>query len=521
MEQSKLYNLTVDSQSFISTNPPDTFPEHDYSFVEILYNETKIIQIKGNYVTRRGEVGSECIIEGLDIGEVITEPNETNDPSELKRSYFDRLRDYIEGMGIEERKTIIKNSNLLDPLVSDDSNLTRQLQQLFIAELGSSLVYYHFMLTDQEEMEFPFHPLEIKFPFPTIDFRVLDQNMGLYFSYPYKILNNLPIDTIGKVWLEQIDNFWTTWGSLFPKKLVLDFGPIIYDSVLAFSNYVQDQTETVSEQSNQIKIQAEKSSYQIDESLENALERINGAQAKFKEGADHFALLVTSIGSMVLKTIKIESDWSVKQLNDGYEKIRTELDGKGKNTLGQIEKIANDKITTLNKTLEGVKSCIKEYSKDHVMSMSRCKKQITESLWDSVPEIIGDLDNKLCKIIDRNVKDEIERCFCETITKYKRGAEKRLEEVLEPLVRRKTEQFKEEAEIVFKKTKNHADRAREHSNRAFDLISKVDRVEERINSLEMELSQTTIQKQITGLKKDMTEIKDVLGHICKTFNIRV
>jgi len=237
MSLSKLYNLTCEGRQFISINPPKAVPDAYYSLVEISYDSGVINTIKGIYVGKKDTEISECIISKLDVNEVILKNIEGD-------SYIDKLKSYIGTLEDEDKTNIIKGIDIID---FNSEDIDEILVKIFLIGLGSILTYYHFMSDNQESIGRPFYPVQFDFPLPTIDNSVLDQNLAEYLSYPAQILINISTKNHGKLWMDQLMDFWSVWGVLFPKEL--DFNKstndIIYDSIVGYANHLYNQTSSM------------------------------------------------------------------------------------------------------------------------------------------------------------------------------------------------------------------------------------------------------------------------------------
>lgn len=536
MSLNKLYNLTCEGKQFVSINPPKAVPDAYYSLVEISYDTTAIRTIKGIYIGKDDTEMSECVITDLNINDVVL--------SDIEGTYIDKLKYYIETFEDEDKINVIRDVDIID-FNSEEPN--EILIKLFLTELGSVLTYYHFMSVEQHTIGYPFHPIQFNFPLPSIDLSVLDQNLAEYLSYPAQILLNICTKNHGKLWMGQIIDFWNVWGVLFPKKLDLKMSTndIIYDSVVGYANHLYNQTATMCKYFKSAENVITDGCNHIQKATEESLKIVKNTNLGFQKKFRYASLLITTIATTVLKTIKLECDYSLNEMIECKEKcvkdiqkLNREISNGCNKCINDIERMRSDaheeirksahecidnvetKIRYIDQVSDEVQKHLKIYSKQCIEGMNTGKHQVIRHLWDCVPEIVEKVRRDVGKIINKNVSRRIECKFSDVMVDYKKNAENRLAEVLNPVVVQKVELFREEADRSIARAKNHADRAREHANRASDLVTRINNMETRINNMETEMSETAIQSQINELRTDMEEMKDVVNKIARALNIR-
>ena len=485
MTLNKLYNLTCEGRQFVSINSPKAVPECYYSLVEISYDKVAIKTIKGIYVGKDITEISECIIEDLEINKVIKSNN-------IENTYTDKLENYIKSLDSDDKINVIKSIDIID-FNEDEDDI--KLIKLFLCGLGSILTYYHFMSVNQQTIGHPFHPVQFEFPVPTIDLSVLDQNLAEYLSYPAKILMNISTKNHGKLWMEQLIDFWNIWGVLFPKELDLGSpNDIIYESILGYGNHLYNQTASMCKYFQSAENIITDGCDHIQKATEESLNIVKNTNLSFQKKFRYASLLITTISTTVLKTIKLECDYSLNEIIECKDKCVLDMKSVSNKTIDNIERIREECRNEINKI-----------SNRH--------------LWDCVPEIVEKVRHDVGKIINHNVSRRIESKFSDVMADYKEQAKNRLAEVLNPIVVQKVELFKEEADKAILKVKNHGNRAREHTNRSGNLVVKINKMEKRVDNIESDMSNSYIQTQINDIKKDMEEMKDMVSKIVKMLNI--
>jgi hypothetical protein len=533
-ETYKLYNLTCEGHQFMSVKPPTAVPDSYYSLVEVCYTSSIIKSIKGIYVGETEAETCECIYNDLDLDTVLNGEG----------TYLNRIRNYIDRLEQTDKDNIIHGDSIID---FGDENISDVLEKVFLIGLGSVLVYYHFISVDQETIGHPFYPVRIEFPTEEIDVTVLDQNVYKYLSYPAKIIINIPVKGNGKLWMVQLINFWNGWGDLFPKQLSLDksTNEVIYDSIVGYSNYLYNQTACMCKYFKTAENVVTEGCAQIEETTKDALKIIGDRDMDFEKKFKYASLLLTSITTMVLKTIKTETDLSLEELIECKEKcmvpveeIYNQIDTIKKSTVEDLEKIKADtqlelrkisksykinidsKIKEVNKTIDEVQKHLKIYTTKNIQELYRGKKEIIRYLYDKIPEIVSKVEYDVECMIDKNINKRIECKFSDVLCEYKRKAANRLSEVLNPVVARKTNEFKDKVDRSIRQAQSQADRARMQANRASDLVMGIGCLEKRLKDLETGISETKIQMELDSLKNDMDDLKDMVQEIARTLNLK-
>lgn len=531
----KLYNLTCEGRQFLSVKPPNTLPDGYYSLVEICYTSSLVKSVKGIYVGKNESETTECIFGDLDLDTILIGNSEDN--------YLVRVRKYIGSLEETDKDNIIHSDDIID--FSLESK-TQQLEKIFLIGVGSVLVYYHFMTISQESVGYPFHPVRIDFPVDTIDLSVLDQNVYEYLSYPAKILLNICVKSHGKLWMVQLMDFWNVWGVLFPKVLNLgDKTEIIYESIVGYSNHLYTQTASMCQYFKSAENVIVHGCEQINEVTEEALALIQGTDVDFKKKFRYAALLITTIATMVLKTIKAETDLSLEELIDckekciepmedicrGIEQCKNEaideLETIRLSTVSELKRTTNSCLMNVDEKIQGVEEVIKEiqkhlkiYATKNIQELHQSKSKVIRCMYEKIPEIVEKVRKDVDHIIYRSINKKIESKFSDVLCKYKRQAENRLLEVLNPVVSQKVNIFKEDARRAINQARSQAERARLQANRAEDLVMGIGCLEKRLKNLETGISETSIQRQIDEMKDDIDDLKDMVRQIARSLNIK-
>ncbi len=531
----KLYNLTCEGRQFLSVKPPNTLPDGYYSLVEICYGPSLIKSVKGIYVGKNESETTECIFGDLDLDTILIGDSEDN--------YLARVRKYIGSLEETDKDNIIHSDDIIDFSLEIKP---QQLEKIFLIGVGSVLVYYHFMTTSQESIGYPFHPVKIDFPVDTIDLSVLDQNVYEYLSYPAKILLNISVKSHGKLWMVQLMDFWNVWGVLFPKVLNLgDKSEIIYESIVGYSNHLYTQTASMSQYFKSAENVIVHGCDQIAETTKEALVLIQGTDVDFKKKFRYAALLITTIATMVLKTIKAETDLSLEELIDckekciepmedicrGIEQCKNEaideLETMRLSTISELDTTTKSCLMNVDEKIQGIEEVIKEiqkhlkiYATKNIQELQRSKSKVIRCMYEKIPEIVDKVRGDVDHIIYRSINKRIESKFSDVLCDYKRQAENRLSEVLNPVISQKVNVFKEDARRVINQARSQADRARLQANRAEDLVMGIGCLEKRLKNLEKGISETSIQRQIDEMKDDIDDLKDMVRQIARSLNIK-
>ena len=527
----KLYNLTCEGQQFISVKPPVSLPSSYYSLVETCYNGNIITSVKGMYVGKDRSEMTECVLGDINVSDVLI--NNVG-------GYLNTIRSYINTISDEEKQTIIQGYDLID---LENLNIDETLESLFVVGVGSLLVYYHFMLVDQESIGSPFSPINFSMPVDTIDVKLLDNNMYDYISYPAKILINIPSTNHGKLWMSQITEFWNIWGEMFGRSLDLnvDTNQIIYDSIVGYSNYVYNQTSNIFQKFQGVETLVAQGRDKIEETTMEALKLVEGVDVDYKKKFSHATTLVTTIGTMVLKEIKAETDLSIGEISDQKEKLiqpfaqvvkdmelnKGQINDLTKESCDNIEnrskncvKDVDSKIREINETIEEVRKHLKIYTTQNMQEIHQSKEDIIKCLYSEIHNIADKVRDDVGKIIHKNINKRIESKFSDVLCDYKQNAANRLSEVLEPVLIKKVAVFKEDTRKAIDQARAQVERARAQANRAEDLVTGIGCLEKRLKTLESGMSDSHIQQQIDGMKDDIDYLKDMVQKIAKTLNLR-
>lgn len=532
----KLYNLTCEGRQFISMKPPNALPSAYYSLVEICYTPSIIKSVKGIYVGKNESEVSECLFGDLDLDTILVGDDNDN--------YMTRLRKYIYTLEETDKDNIIHSNDIIDFSKQEKNDV---LEKIFMIGVGSILVYYHFMTIDQETIGYPFHPVQIDFPTDIIDIRILDQNVYHYLSYPAKIILNISVKSHGKLWMVQLMDFWNSWTPLFPKviNLEMETNDVIYKSIVGYSNHLYTQTASMCQYFKSAENIIADGCEQIEEVTKEALVMIKGTDIEFKKKFRYAALLITTIATMVLKTIKTETDLSLNELIeckekciapmedicqqieqcksdaiDDLEAVRLSTHSELKMTTNSCLTDVDKKIHHVNEVIEQVQKHLRIYATKNIQELQQSKTHIIRCMYEEIPKIVSKVRDDVGRIINRNVSKRIESKFSDVLADYKEKAADRLSEVLNPVVAQKVNVFREDAQKAIDQARVQAERARLQANRAEDLVMGIGCLEKRLKELETGISETSIQKQIDEMKEDIDDLKDMVRRIARSLHIK-
>ena len=163
-----LYNLTYDGDNYVSSKPPTSLPEQDYSFIEINYSDKHIKSVKGSMNL---EIEKECILSDLDISE-----------------YMNKLDLLLKREDIDKDKIQL---NFVENLEDEDI----RIKKIFLILLSSYLIYFNFL-------EFPF----------SISLELLDNRMFKYFT------DFAPTNALEKSFVKQVSLLHRYFSTIFEDK---------------------------------------------------------------------------------------------------------------------------------------------------------------------------------------------------------------------------------------------------------------------------------------------------------------
>lgn len=527
----KIYNLTCEGQQFISKRPPDVLPKINYSLVEVSYTPDIIISVKGIYIGKDSSERSECIFNDVDINSL--------SPDGYTDSYLQLVWEFIDTF--EDTEMILDNTNIID-LKSDPIPLI--LEQLFIIGLGSTLVYFHFMTETQEKIGHPFYPMKIDFP-TTVSIKSIDQNIINQLTYPARLLFNIAVKNHGKLWMAQIMDFATTWEPLIPKRFVLadQNEDIVYNSILGYSDYLYSETGFIYDYFKKAENVIVNGSDHIEAITINSLERIHQKDMEVYKKLRYASLLITTITTLVLKTIKADTDISIQELVEckdvckkDLETIFEDISTVKTKTITHLDSVATTidqrlhdlaekymeeieaKTKNVDTVIEELQRQLKIYATRNIQELQLTKRDIVKFMYDQIPGISEKVKDEVDGIINKNITKRIDDRFNDVLDQYQDEVEDRISEMLDPIVKHKVRKFTQETEKASKNINSQAERARKYANLTERMARKVDTVCAQAK----EYSDGSVQsREIKQLQKDVEELKKSIRDIMKSTGIEL
>jgi len=418
MHSQTVYSLTYQEGNYVTEHYPNMLPDNYYSLVRITYNKDEIVSIHGTYFGENDSETTECTFSEWGIGSVLV----SNDPDVT--NYLSKIKSYTDQLNDGDKTYLTENRNISESITSSDDILTK----IFMIDCASMLVYFHFILTDQESIGYPFYPVQIKFPEDTIDLSVLDQNVFEYISYSARILLSMNTQSIGKLWLVQLLDFWDVWGPLFPQSLEIsiDKEEIIYVSLIKrLTQYIKGVENIVTDGSDQLR-----------EMTFEVINLIRQSDHDIKNKFKYASLLLTTVGTMVLKAIKVETDAAMGEIESAREKNKLELERRVENfkerteqsfvTLTSVETEIRNSLETIQRDVNeysdrkahqikrefhSVQNLVHDYSDKYIEELKFHKNRAIERLYQEIPKIIED-----------EIESRVEFILNEIISEYKSRA---------------------------------------------------------------------------------------------------
>ena len=551
MPPEKIYNLTCDNHRFISLIPPNSVPDSYYSLIEVINNDNNIT-IKGIYVGGNKSEVLECIFTDVMINTSLNKDN--------------KLEKYIESLSTQDKKNIISNYEIVDIDnwdIANTNNINNTVKKIFLIGLGSVLVYLYFIVYCNLNKDYiniinyVFFPIKIVCPIRKVKLSVITKKIFEYLSYPSKLLINMNIQSPGKLWAGMILDFYNSFEEIIPEtsntvekiKLNQYTNKLIYKSVLGYSDYLYNQISNLSAYYNQSETIITTGSSQLKKITLNSLDVIKNSQHNFKKQFKYASLLLTTIATLILKTIKYETDVSIEEIKDcknnyimaidklidHVKQIESSLDeikDIKSNTLNEMEThkkliiddiiniktiMTNDINTNKQESLEKLENKTKEYLlilessknnlckeiekkedivtsqyKEYIQEIYKIKKLILQEINNKIPDLISQMHDTVSEVIYKNINEKIELKYKEIMAEYSKKMETSLLEALDPVVIRKVNTFNQEAEQIINTAKLHSNVCRVNANKVRELISnhnkRLGNIDERITSLEFSVN---------------------------------
>ena len=374
-----LYNLTCEGTNFISIKSPETLPDSNYSLVKIELN-LDLLNVDGTYV-----------------GDTEFETCEFKTSLSLD---LERLDLYIEELDSQYKVDSIDPETIID---LDMTNLDGLLKQLYFVEVGSYLCYCHFFRLDQESIGYPTEPLKISVPYESVSSELLDGNMFEYLGYYCEIMSNVPIESVGKSWLVQLDKFFSTWKNYYPSTLLIkNKEEAIFGAVLGYSNYLYSNLTELRNMFRQVHTTIEDGTNQIKQTSVRSVGLIDkDVQTRLK----YCSTLITTLSTLVLKTLKKETDISIGEIKQLQDRLRVNLDGlrdevqshrKSLKTITyKYDKQLESKVQYLEKLIDRSEKHIEIYSRKTIEQLHEIKLQTIEEIKKQIPTLISEIVNKI------------------------------------------------------------------------------------------------------------------------------
>jgi len=153
---------------------------------------------------------------------------------------LDKICSIIQDLDRSDRHNILNAFNIKSH--HDDDQI---LVNIFVSSLATYLSVIALMLQDQPSLKFPFSPFQsFTFPFDSVDTSFLTRSHFDYFSHLTRFLISINSSSIGRIWSQQLTNFWNIFGSCFHRGHHIDPSSIIYQTILGFSTFINSPKDT-------------------------------------------------------------------------------------------------------------------------------------------------------------------------------------------------------------------------------------------------------------------------------------
>lgn len=528
----KIYNFTCDGHNFISKGPPSTLPKSYYSLVEVAYSQSMIVSIKGIYIGEDRNEKSEVIFNDIDIDEL--------KPDGYSDTFLQLLWEYVDKMELSERTGIIDNLEIIDL----SGSIPLKLEQIFMIQLASTLIYFHFMVQDQKNIGYPFYPVRINFP-GEISLTSIDKNVIDYLSYPARILFNIGVKAHGKLWMVQIMNFANTWGDIIPRRYIVnnDKTEAIYESVLGYSDYLYLETSSIYNHFKNAETVINTGMEYINSLTSQNLEIIDSKSEEVNKRLKYASILITTITTLALKTLKIDTDVSEQEIIECKNKCIIDLEGifqditkTKQQTIKHLNGVADDidhtlhdlaskymedidsKTKNVDKEIEELQRQLKIYSTRNIQELQLTKRDVIKFMYDQVPGILEQVRGDVDDIIDKNVTNRIDDKFSDVLNKFHDQAEYKVRDSLEPVISTHIKKLKKEYTRVIDSVNDDVDKAKHYANISEGISKKVEAMANQTKNI---ASGSAINREIQSLKTEIIELKKQIKEISKAAGIQV
>ncbi len=528
----KLYNLTCDGRQFVSVEPPSAVPDSYYSLVEVSYNSYLISSIKGIYVGEDMSEKGECVYSEVILDDQVQGEGDT---------YLTKINNYIKGLDPEDRSTMVGGIDIID---FRDDNEVNKLQKIFMIGVGSMLVYLYFISLDQGSIGYPFYPIKIECPLDNLDITAIDANVFEYYSYSARLLLNITTKGYGKLWMAQMADFWNSWGPIFPKVLVMDqinLERAAYESVVGYSEFLYMETASMHKYFKSAENIVNDGCKYIRVITDKSIDLLNQKDLDIQKRYRYAIMLITTVATMVLKTIKAETDISIAEVEEcknqcvkvlkdvtntvliARNKMLNELEQYQEFVMEDLNRISQESVENVNNKMEHIKGemielerKLKIYATRNVQDLEQTKVTIIKNIYDEVPNIVDEVHHRVGGMIKEAVNERVEDNLVDVLEDYKGVAKERLEKDLEPVIQDQINKFKtltvDEMKNIVTVTKDQAVKTERYATLA---KNHHDKMEEIVTDMEIYVNEVKVVQggEIKSMKEEIKNLKQTVKHL--------